>query len=72
MHSFQFMLGHQSWCQKLCETCTNHQNTPLHIAAKEGNLNAVKVLIKYKAKTDAVNDVSKTAVHLAAETGGDE
>ena len=69
---FQFMLGHESWCQKLCDTCTNHSNTPLHIAAMQGNLHAVKVLVKHKAKMDAVNDVSKTAVHLAAETGGDE
>ena len=66
------MLGHKSWCQTLCDTCTNCSNTPLHIAAMQGNLKAVKVLIKHKAKTDAVNDVSKTAVHLAAETGGDE
>lgn len=66
------MLGHKSWCQTLCDTCTNRSNTPLHIAAMQGNLNAVKVLVKHKAKTDAVNDVSKTAVHLAAETGGDE
>ena len=66
------MLGHKSWCQTLCNTCTNRSNTPLHIAAMLGNLNAVKVLVKHKAKTDAVNDVSKTAVHLAAETGGDE
>ena len=44
-------------------------NTPLHIAAMQGNLNAVTLLVNHNAQTNAVNEDIKTPVHLAAEKG---
>lgn len=45
------------------------RNTALHIAAMQGNLNAVTLLVNHNAKTDVVNEDIRTPVHLAAEKG---
>ena len=57
---------------KLCATPDSYYNTPLHIAAKLGHLDSVKVLISNTAgavKLNAKNDLGKTPMHLAAEFG---
>lgn len=57
---------------KLCSTPDSYYNTPLHIAAKLGHLDAVRVLIGNsmgQVKLDSKNDLGKTAMHLAAEFG---
>ena len=42
-------------------------NTPLHIAAENGNLETLIQLLE--VKNDAKNVLGKTAMHLAAEKG---
>ena len=57
---------------KLCATPDSYYNTPLHIAAKRGHLDAVRLLINQtlgSVKLDAKNDLGRTAMHLAAESG---
>lgn len=45
-------------------------NTPLHIAAEKGNLEAlVQLLEHFSVKSDVKNVFGKTAMHLAAEKG---
>ena len=53
----------------LCRAADSVQNTPLHIAAKNGHLAEVNVLLTVDVKVDARNDVGKTPLHLAAEAG---
>jgi ankyrin repeat protein len=53
----------------LCRAADSVQNTPLHIAAKNGHIAEVKVLLTTDVKVDARNDVGKTPLHLAAEAG---
>ena len=59
-HPFQFM--HY-------DIIDNHGNTPLHIAAMQGSLTAVKFWTENGAQADTVNEDIKTPVHLAAEKG---
>ena len=66
---FQFMLGIESWRERLCDMSDDCRNTALHIAAMQGNLNAVTLLVNHNAKTDVVNEDIRTPVHLAAEKG---
>ena len=63
------MLGIESWRERICDMSDDCGNTPLHIAAMQGNLNAVTLLVNHNAKTDVVNEDIKTPVHLAAEKG---
>lgn len=63
------MLGIESWCERLCDMSDDCRNTALHIAAMQGNLNAVTLLVNHNAKTDVVNEDIRTPVHLAAEKG---
>ena len=48
------MLGiYKSWGSKLVNTTDSNHNTPLHIAAKKGNINSLKVRrqrVREKAK----------------------
>ena len=57
---------------KLCTTPDSYYNTPLHIAAKRGHLDSVRLLINQtmgQVKLDAKNDLGRTAMHLAAQFG---
>ncbi|KAL5486880.1 hypothetical protein EMCRGX_G019417 [Ephydatia muelleri] len=54
---------------KLCSTADAAQNTPLHIAAGEGKLGVVSILLRVGVQVDARNEVNKTPIHLAAENG---
>ncbi|MGC6366879.1 MAG: ankyrin repeat domain-containing protein [Candidatus Marinamargulisbacteria bacterium] len=46
-----------------------YKRTPLHIAAKEGNLDNVQALIKDGADVNAKDEDKKTPLHIAAEEG---
>ena len=46
-----------------------HFSTPLHMAAYEGQVDAIKVLLENGANKDAVDEVDKTALHWAATAG---
>lgn len=57
---------------KLCATPDSYYNTPLHIAARCGHLDVVRLLINQTlglVKLDAKNDLGRTPMHLAAEFG---
>ena len=58
---------------KLVTSTDASYNTPLHLAAKEGNDEAVAELLKSHSKTnikiDAKNELNKTPIHLAASKG---
>ncbi|RPB22045.1 ankyrin, partial [Terfezia boudieri ATCC MYA-4762] len=43
--------------------------TALHIAAKKGHLEVVKVLLDKGATINAMTHVNRTALHMAAENG---
>jgi len=51
----------------------NYQNkagwSPLLVAAKEGHLEIMKVLIDYHARLDIFDEAGKTALHISAEYG---
>ncbi|WP_349967748.1 ankyrin repeat domain-containing protein [Wolbachia endosymbiont of Armadillidium arcangelii] len=44
-------------------------NTPLHVAARYGRLDAVKGLLSRRANIDARNNVNNTPLHIAARYG---
>lgn len=45
------------------------QNTLLHIAAYNGNIHAVKILLNAGAKIDSRNRLGYTPLHVAAKNG---
>ena len=45
------------------------KNTPLHYAAENGHVLAVRILLDAGAKLSARNDEEDTPVHTAAENG---
>lgn len=51
------------------EYSSNSWDTMLHLAAKKGNLEALKLGIAYGLDRDAVNKKGNTIVHFAAEKG---
>ena len=55
--------------RSLCRSADSVHDTPLHAAAKNGNLEGVTVLLREGVRIDARNDLGKTPLHFAAETG---
>ena len=63
------MISDCDWGVKLSETTDESGNTPLHIAARDGNQGAVRVFLKLKVQASIYNNCRKTPIHLAAEHG---
>ena len=63
------MISDSDWGVKLSETTDESGNTPLHVAARDGNQGAVSVLLKLKVQANILNSCRKTPIHLAAEHG---
>ena len=65
------MITDSRWGSKLRWATDSAGNTPLHIAAKHGNLDAVWVLLEGFLSHDIylVNNNGKTPLHMAAEGG---
>ena len=66
------MIEDPKWGSKLRRDTDNDGNTPLHVAAKHGNLAAVKVLLEvdfFSSEMNPGNNNGKTPMHMAAEGG---
>ena len=66
------MIEDPKWGSKLRRATDGAGNTPLHVAAKRGNLAAVKVLLEVDPQNSEmylVNNSGKTPMHMAAEGG---
>ena len=65
------MISDSVWGVKLSETTDESGNIPLHVAAHDGNQEAVDVLLKLIQKTQVKvsNKQGKLPIHLAAESG---
>ena len=66
------MINDSTWGSKLRHANDGAGNTPLHIAAKYGNLAAIKLLLEEDSTSHEmylVNDSGKTPMHMAAEEG---
>lgn len=53
-------------CRQLLDCPDDSGKLPLHLAASQPNAEVIAVLIKYKARIDAVDQTGKTALHYAA------
>lgn len=53
--------------ESVCHSIDNHQQTPLHYAARAGQMDACAVLLKFQASPGAVDSRGKTALDLARE-----
>ncbi len=55
----------------LINSTDSSNSTPLHLAAQEGNVDSVEMLINLakSIKIDAKNELNKTPIHLAATRG---
>ena len=66
------MITDSKWGSKLHRATDSAGNTPLHIAAKHGNLAAIKILLEgdpLRSEMYLVNNHGKTPMHMAAEGG---
>lgn len=63
------MISDSVWGVKLSETADESGNTPLHVAARDGNQGAVRVFLTLKVQANILNNYRKAPIHLAAEHG---
>ena len=63
------MISDSGWGAKLSAAKDENGNTPLHVAARDGNQKAVSVLLKLKVQVNARNEHGKSPIHVAAEHG---
>ena len=66
------MITDSKWGSKLRRATDSAGNTALHIAAKHGNLAAIRILLEGDSLNQEmyfVNKEGKTPLHMAAEGG---
>lgn len=63
------MISDSEWGAKLSAAKDENGDTPLHVAARDGNQKAVSVLLKLKVQVNVRNEHGKSPIHVAAELG---
>ena len=66
------MITDSKWGSKLRRDTDDDGNTPLHVAAKHGNLAAVRVLLEgdsLSSEMNPRNNSRETPMHIAAKGG---
>ncbi|KAF7260928.1 hypothetical protein EG68_03266 [Paragonimus skrjabini miyazakii] len=63
------LIMNQAQANHLVETPNINSNFPLHVAAKKGHIEVVKLLVKHGANVTAKNEKERTALHYAAKYG---
>ncbi|KAA3679591.1 uncharacterized protein DEA37_0007144 [Paragonimus westermani] len=63
------LIVNQPQANQLVEMPNINNNFPLHVAAKKGHMEVIKMLIKHGANVTAKNEKERTALHYAAKYG---
>lgn len=71
LHSF-FQLISNYLISKHEFSCSQEQQTPLHIASRLGNVDIVMLLLQHGAVVDSTTKDLYTALHIAAKEGQEE
>lgn len=65
----QFLISDSEWGSTLQQSVDTNQNTPLHHAARCGNVEAVRVLLEIGSQAYTANNDGELPIHLAAKYG---
>ena len=60
-------MENENHCNIMCQD--EWEITPLHMAAKQNNVNVLNLLLKRNVDCNTVNSIGRTPLHLAAAMG---
>ena len=61
-----------TWGPRLIKSTDSHENSVLHVTARDNDISAMTVLMELQVESDIKNVDGKTPMHLAAEKGHQE